>query len=132
MHVRFSLEPTFTGHTHGGDGVSQARLPPLLPKCPEKPDSYLRVIAMGMGLSRTWLAQGATSFHRFRISLSVLHTGQYHLGLVVRDTGATRTENAASMLAQSVRSLIRVANRDVVRVKNYIESNFVSFAAQLR
>ena len=66
----FVLSQTFISHTHGGDGVSQSRLPLLLPKCPEKPDSYLRVIAMGMGLSRTWLAQAATSFHRLRISLS--------------------------------------------------------------
>ena len=66
----FRLEPPFISHTYGGDGVSQSRLPLLPPKCPEKPDNYLRVIAMGMGLSRTWLAQAATSFHRLRISLS--------------------------------------------------------------
>ena len=69
-HAYFCLEPTFISHTHEGDGVSQSRLPLLLSKCPEKPDSYLRVIAMGMGLSRTWLAQTATSFHCLRISLS--------------------------------------------------------------
>ena len=61
-HAYFCLEPTFISHTHEGDGVSQSRLPLLLPKCPEKPDSYVRVIAMAMGLSRTWLAQAATSF----------------------------------------------------------------------
>ena len=66
----FCLSQTFISHTHGRGGVSQSRLPLLLPKCPEKPDSYLRVIAMEMGLSRTWLAQAATSFHRLRISLS--------------------------------------------------------------
>ena len=48
--------------THGGEGVSRSRLPLLLPTCPREPDSYLRVIAMGMGHSRTWLAQAATSF----------------------------------------------------------------------
>ena len=69
-HTYFCLSQTVISHTHGGDGVSQSRLPLLLPKCPEKPDSYLRVIATGMGFSRTWLALAATSFHRLRISLS--------------------------------------------------------------
>ena len=46
----FRLSQTFISHTHEGYGVSQSRLPLLLPKCPEKPDSYLRVIAMVMGL----------------------------------------------------------------------------------
>ena len=66
----FRLSQTFISHTHERDGVSRSRLPLLLPKCPEKPDSYLRVVATGMGLSRTWPAQAATSFHRLRISLS--------------------------------------------------------------
>ena len=82
----FVLSQTFISHTHGGDGVSQSRLPLLLPKCPEKPDSYLRVIAMEMALSRTWLAQAATSFHRLRISLSAIvfsHTQNYIMTYLV-------------------------------------------------
>ena len=53
-----------------------------------------------------------------------LHKRQNKIGLVVRDAGATRPENATPMPAQPARSLIRVENRDSIQVGNCIESEF--------
>ena len=48
---------------------SHSRVCPYsLPRSHKKPESYLRVIAMEMGLSRTRPAQAATSFQRLHPS----------------------------------------------------------------
>ena len=46
------------------------------------------------------------------------------MGLVVRDAGATRPENATPMLAQPAHSLIRVGSRESIYVGIGIESEF--------
>ena len=50
-------------HAHARARDSQSHLPVLLPTCPLSRANYLRVIAMGMGQSRSWLAQAVASHH---------------------------------------------------------------------
>ena len=50
-------------NTHARAKDSRSHLPVLLPKCPLNHANYLRVIAMGMEQSHSWLAQAVASHH---------------------------------------------------------------------
>ena len=59
--VTTKSECTLLKHTHAGAEDSRSHLPVLLPTCPLSRANYLRVITMGMGQSRSWLAQAVAS-----------------------------------------------------------------------